>query len=198
MIDIRDWDVHPIKSRLAMLIVIISVVAGSVNAQAIPRNATATFGGGWTCNLGFYRAGDQCTKTEVPANATATFGGGWTCNLGFKKEGERCVEMSQNEAQQQLLNLRTMRQQSKSEVHHLDGYEFTLLDIEKRCEAYVWDREYGELECNSSLRPVERNCEVYIYDWPNGEIGCRGSDLRFVERACSVEMYSDEYGSVSC
>lgn len=135
---------------------------------------------------------------DMPANARATYAGGWTCNLGYKKEYSTCVPMTAAEAQQQLLILQKTRQSAKSTVHHIDGYEFSLRDIERGCEAYVWDQEYGELECTGSLRLIERKCEVYIYDWPYGEIDCRGTDFRFIERSCSVAMYSQEYGEVDC
>jgi len=188
----------PMRSLFVTVLSAVVALAGSVDAQTTPPNASPTLGGGWSCNFGYHRAGDQCEKTKVPPNATATLGGGWQCNLGFRKQGENCAAMTSTEAQQQLFMLRALSQQKKSVVHHIDCYEFSLRDIERRCEAYVWDREFGELECSSGLRIIERKCEVDISDWPDGEIDCKGSELRFVEQACSVEMYSDEYGSLSC
>ena len=82
---------------------------------------------------------------------------------------------------------------------YIEGYEFSLRDIERKCEVFKYSDSYGELECRgSALRPLERKCEVYFYDSQNGEIECRGSELRVVERRCSVSMYSENYGEIDC
>lgn len=164
----------------------------------VPPNASATFGGGWTCNLGYRPVGDGCEKVNVPPNASATFGGGWTCNVGFKKLGDECIQMTAQERQAQQAAIAAMRARERFQPIRLDDYEFTLADVERRCEAYVYSRPYGELECSGNVRILARRCEVYVYSWPNGEISCRGSELSIVERRCSVSMYSERYGTVSC
>ena len=56
---------------------------------------------------------------------------------------------------------------------NVEGYEFSLRGIERKCEVYKYSDEYGELDCRgSSLRPVERKREVYFYDRENGEFDC--------------------------
>ena len=60
----------------------------------------------------------------------------------------------------------------------IEDFGFSLRDVERRCEAYKYSDNYGELECRgSALRVVERRCEVYFSDSANGEIECRGSGL---------------------
>ena len=66
---------------------------------------------------------------------------------------------------------------------------------------YKYDDYYAELECSrrvSDRRQLQRKCEAYIYDFPYGEIECSGSHFRDVERRCEVYMYSDEYGEIDC
>ena len=193
---------HPLRlPYLLLLVVIMGTVwpMDSATAQtAVPANASATYTGGWSCNLGYKRVGNGCEEVDVPANASATYTGGWSCNLGYKRVESRCAEMTPEEkvAQQRMIAL--MRASARSATINVDGNEFTLSDVERRCEAYVYDNPYGELECSGNARIVGRKCEVYIYSWPNGEIDCRGSGLREVERRCSVSMYSEQYGDVSC
>jgi hypothetical protein len=186
--------VHAVLLSASVLSLSLSTLAQS----SIPANATATAAGGWTCNLGFKRAGDGCERVNVPPNASATYAGGWTCNLGFKRAGSECQPMTEQERQAQQVAISLMRARERSQVITLDDDPFTLADVERRCEAYVYDRQYGELECSGNVRILARRCEVYIYSWPNGEITCRGSELSVVERRCSVSMYSENYGSISC
>ena len=138
----------------------------------------------------------QNSTTRVPANASV-LGNEWDCDLGFRKTGEICAKMTPNEALAQLQRLAIM--QATSSNQNLEGQEFSLRDVDRRCEAYKYSERYGELECSGSqLRILERRCEVYFYDSQNGEIECRGSFLRPVERRCSVTLYSDRYGDVFC
>lgn len=106
--------------------------------------------------------------------------------------------MTAAEKEEQLRMIAIMRARQRSEPIRIDGYEFTLSDVERRCEVYLYSSPYGELECSGDTRVLARRCEAYIYSWPNGEIDCRGSELSVVERRCSVYMYSDQYGEISC
>lgn len=82
---------------------------------------------------------------------------------------------------------------------NIEGYDFSLRDIERKCEVYKYSDSYGDVECRGySLRPVERKCEVYFYDHQNGELECRGSDFRVIERKCTAIMYSENYGEIDC
>ena len=89
--------------------------------------------------------------------------------------------------------------QVTAQTFEYDGEEFTLRQVERKCEIYRHSDNYGDLEC-TGLRFVERKCEAYFYDAndSNGEIECRGSDLRPIERHCSVTMYSENYGDIDC
>lgn len=81
----------------------------------------------------------------------------------------------------------------------IEGYDFSLRDVNRYCEVYKYDESYGEIECSRrSLRPVQRACEVYFYDREHREIGCRGRDFRLLELRCTAYMYSEEYGEISC
>src|ERR1051325_2486459 len=135
----------------------------------VPPNASATFGGGWTCNLGYRRVDDRCEKVNVPPNASATFGGGWTCNVGFKRVDNECIQMTAEERKAQLAAIVAMGARERAQTIRLDDYEFTLADVERRCEAHVSSKPYGELECSGNARILARRCDVYVYSWPNGE-----------------------------
>ena len=137
-------------------------------------------------------------SAQVPPNATPNYTGGWSCSRGFKKVGESCVQMSPEELveQQRMIALRNARQKAAQITYNDET--FTLRDVERKCEAYVYDRENGDLECRSPLRFLGRRCSVYIDSWPDGSISCRGSELRLIERRCSINMYSDDYGDIDC
>jgi hypothetical protein len=157
--------------------------------------------GNTDCARGFRWNGQECVAINVPPNARLdVFGSGWTCNRGYKQVQSRCTEMTPEEqvAQQRMIATALARASARSATISADGNEFTLSDVARRCEAYVYSNPYGELECRGNVRILGRRCEVYIYSWPDGQIDCRGSELREVERRCSVYMYSDQYGDVSC
>ena len=76
-----------------------------------------------------------------------------------------------------------------------------LREIERRCEIYRYDDQYGELDCSrnvSDRRSLQRKCSAYIYEFPYGEIECSGSHFRDVERKCEVYMYDSDYGEIDC
>ncbi len=82
---------------------------------------------------------------------------------------------------------------------NIEGYDFSLRDIEKKCEVYKYSDSYGDVECRgSSLRIIEKKCEAYFSDSQTGELECRGSNFKAVERKCSVSMYSESYGDIDC
>jgi hypothetical protein len=64
-------------------------------------------------------------QSPVPENATATFGGGWTCNIGFKRLGDECIQMTAQERQAEQAAIAAMRAQERSQAIRLDDYEFT-------------------------------------------------------------------------
>ena len=55
--------------RAVLLTVTLAIAATGLSQEAVPANASATFGGGWVCNLGYKAAGDSCQKVDVPSNA---------------------------------------------------------------------------------------------------------------------------------
>jgi hypothetical protein len=66
----------------------------------VPPNAQLNFyGNGWTCNRGYVRSDNSCSKVEIPPNAQLNFyGNGWTCNRGYIRSGNSCsrVEIPPN------------------------------------------------------------------------------------------------------
>ena len=135
---------------------------------------------------------------NVPANAQA-YGSGWTCNLGYKKTNNKCTEMSYQEKQDQIKRIQAFAASQRNKTLSYDDEEFSLRDVERKCEVYRYSDNYGDVEC-SGLRFVERKCEAYFsgrYE-KNGDIECSGSELRPIERYCSVSMYSDNYGDIDC
>jgi len=68
-------------------------------------------------------------------------------------------------------------------------------EVERLCEVYYYDAEYGEVEC-WGLREVERDCEAYRYDVSGGygELECRDFDEL---DGCDV-IGTDDYGEIDC
>ena len=168
-------------------------------ALDIPDNAFVQ-GSNWYCNNGYKKTGNKCEKIDVPANAFVQ-GPNWYCNIGFKKIENQCQEMSPEEKQEQLRQIQIRRAMQKNETIRHDDYEFTLRDVERKCEVYRHSENYGDVECSgSSLRIVERKCEAYFsgYGDRTGDLECSGSDLRSVERNCEATMYSDDYADIDC
>ena len=189
-------------SFLAFLAFIIFIIFSlNLFGQTIPPNAQA-YGSSWTCNYGYKINSSRtgCDKIKVPPNAQA-YGSSWTCNLGYKKIGNACQEMTNNEKQEQIKKIQLQIALEKSRTITYDDYEFTLRDIERKCEVYRYSDNYGDLECRGSdLRIVERKCEAYFSDEDSdyGDIECRGSDFRPIERHCEAYMYSEDYGEIDC
>lgn len=109
--------------------------------------------------------------------------------------------------QKELEDLSAEEKRSVVIVHHalsgyasnIEGHNFSLRDVERKCEVYKYSDSYGDVECRgSSLRAIERKCEAYFYESQAGELECRGREFRDIERQCSVSMYSGNYGEISC
>lgn len=110
--------------------------------------------------------------------------------------GERKLEDLSPEEQKIVILVHQSRSASDENI---DGYTFSLRDIEKKCEVWKWSDSYGDVECRgSALRVVEKKCEAYFSSSQNGELDCRGSDFSVVERKCSISMYSYSYGDIDC
>ena len=74
-------------------------------------------------------------------------------------------------------------------------------DVERNCEVYFYDEQYGELDCRRGYEFLERQCEAYRDD-PGDDYGyldCRG-EFRFLARSCEVYIYDPEggYGEIGC
>lgn len=136
------------------------------------------------------------TKLQAQPENSYQIGNTWYCNIGFKKVVNSCKEMTPTEKQQQLTNLAA--QKSRAKNRNIENFDFSLRDIERKCEAYKYSDSYGDIECSGSgLREVERRCEAYFYDGQNGEMECSGS-LRSISGDCSINMYSESYGDLDC
>jgi hypothetical protein len=110
--------------------------------------------------------------------------------------GQKKIEDLSPEQQRLVI---VIHQSLSASDENIEDYDFSLRDIEKKCEVYKYSDSYGDVECRgSSLRIIEKKCEAYFYDPQNGELECRGSDFRAVERKCSVSMYSESYGEIDC
>ena len=110
--------------------------------------------------------------------------------------GQKKLEDLSSEEQRMVVLIHQSRSASNENI---EGYDFSLRDVEKKCEVYKYSDSYGDVECRgSSLRIIEKKCEAYFSDPQNGEIECRGSDFRAVERKCSISMYSESYGEIDC
>ena len=110
--------------------------------------------------------------------------------------GQKKLEDLSPEEQRMVI---VIHQSLSASDEKIEGHDFSLRDIEKKCEVYKYSDSYGDVECRGSdLRVLERKCEAYFSDSKNGELECRGSDFRIVERKCSVSMYSKNYGEIDC
>ena len=108
---------------------------------------------------------------------------------------KKLEDLSPNEQRIVIL----VHQSRSASDENIDGYDFSLKDIEKKCEVWKWSDSYGDVECRgSTLRIIEKKCEAYFSAPQNGELECRGSDFRVLERKCSVSMYSESYGDIDC
>ncbi len=139
-------------------------------------------------------------KIDVPPNAQAR-GSSWACNIGFKKFGNSCQEMTSKEKAEQIKQIKLRMALERSRAIEVDGDEFSLNDVERKCEVYRYSEIYGDIVCSGSeLRIVERKCEAYFsgYGDREGDIECSHSDLKPIERHCVASMYSDDYAEIDC
>ena len=123
------------------------------------------------------------------------------CDNGYRDYGGICVKMTPEEQRLYELQLQQAIASQRNSTFYIDGEEFTLREIESRCEIWRWSDNYGDLECSGSkFNVIERKCEAYFSgeDKKTGELECRGSDFRPIERSCTTSMYSDSYGDISC
>jgi len=126
------------------------------------------------------------------------------CPSGYSAPGITRADNLQNSGPALFLNLGTYGGGSRSGYsgairQEIEGYDFSLDDVEDDCEVYRYSEDYGELECGGvDVDEIEDECNVYFYDEDQGEISCDGYDLRPVERSCTVYMYSEDYGEVNC
>lgn len=110
--------------------------------------------------------------------------------------GQKKLEDLSPEEQRMVI---VIHQSLSASDENIEGHDFSLRDIEKKCEVYKYSDSYGDVECRGSdLRVIEKKCEAYFSDSQNGELECRGSEFRIVERKCSVSMYSESYGEIDC
>jgi len=135
---------------------------------------------------------------DIPENAYVS-GNAWYCNTGYRKSFNKCTEMTSQEKQEKIRQIQAFQASQRNKTINYDDEEFTLRDVERKCEVYRYSDSYGDLEC-SDLRFIERKCEAYFSGEyaKNGDIECSDSDLRPVENYCSVSMYSDNYGDIEC
>lgn len=65
-------------------------------AEQIPKHAHKnTYGTGWACDRGFYRANNECLKVTLPLNAQLNYAGsGWVCSRGFYQANNQCHRVS--------------------------------------------------------------------------------------------------------
>ena len=143
---------------------------------------------------------NKCIAINVPKNAFAQ-GENWFCQNGFKADrvNNKCIEMTAAEKQIQQKQIQDLMIRQRSQTLKYDGEEFTLRQVERKCEVYRYSDNYGDLECRG-FRFIERKCEAYFSSEndENGEIECRGSELRPLERYCTVSMFSENYGEIDC
>ncbi len=118
-----------------------------------------------------------------------------------KMQSEQDVLNMTPEEKLEQLRIIQLRGSISNDMIEYDGEEFSLRDVQRKCEVYRYSENYGELECRGSvLRRLARKCEAHFSDQQDesGEIECRGSDLRIIERKCEATMYSDDYGEITC
>jgi len=94
---VRRW-----RSMVALFAALAVTGPHPTRAQ-VPENAhVQRFGGGWACDDGFRRQGQQCVAIAKPPNAYLTgrqYGAGWSCNHGFLQTddgGCAAIEVPEN------------------------------------------------------------------------------------------------------
>jgi len=135
----------------------------------------------------------------IPKNAF-TQGENWFCQNGFKADriNNKCLEMIVEEKNTAKNTQELVRRQRNHTLEYY-GKDFTLKQVERKCEVYRYSDNYGDLGCRS-FRFIERKYKAYFSgkNNDNGEIECRGSDLRPLERYCTVSMFSENHGDTDC
>ncbi len=109
--------------------------------------------------------------------------------------------MTPQEKAEQIRQIKLRMTLERSRAIEVDGDNFSLNDVERKCEVYRYSENYGEIECSGSeMRIVERKCEAYFsgYGDREGDIECSHSDLKPIERHCTASMYSDNYAEIDC
>jgi hypothetical protein len=68
-----------------------------IDGLAIPENSNARdYGGGWDCDIGFFKDGDSCKEILLPKNALQTdmrYSDSWVCRRGYALVGGDCEKM---------------------------------------------------------------------------------------------------------
>lgn len=82
-------------------------------------------------------------SAAVPANAAPTYAGGWHCKLGFKRVGSKCAEMTLQEKVKQATATAAIRTRQRTAAISVDGEQFTLRDVESKCEVWRWSDSWG-------------------------------------------------------
>lgn len=60
-------------------------------SKNIPKNAHAIYGGGWECDCGYRRCGNECRLVEVPEHGHLDYSGhSWECDFGYYRVGNEC------------------------------------------------------------------------------------------------------------
>lgn len=98
-----------------------------------------------------------------------------------------------------LLLTASVSQAADLEFSNIDGYDFSLGDVQKECTAHRHSGNAVEIKCKkSNMKPVSRNCEGYITGGLSDvSFSCRGN-LWIVSNKCDVKMRSAQKGEMSC
>ena len=59
-------------------------------------------------------------------------------------------KMTDQEKQKQLEQIMIQQTINRSKTITIDGDEFSLRDVERKCEVWRWSEHYGDLECRGS------------------------------------------------
>jgi hypothetical protein len=68
-----------------------------IDRLAIPKNSNARdYGGGWDCDIGFFKDGESCKEILLPKNALQTdmqYSDSWVCRRGYMLVGRECEKV---------------------------------------------------------------------------------------------------------
>lgn len=82
---------------------------------------------------------------------------------------------------------------------NIKGFDFSYMDVEKKCSVHREGRESLSIECEGrEMKPVSRSCNGFIsHGLGSAKLNCGGS-LWVLNQRCKIEMRGANKGEINC